>query len=178
MSGDPDAALWRGRQVAVTGGGGFLGRPVVAMLEELGAEVRAIRSADHDLRERAACDEALRGANTVMHLAADVGGIGYNRRNPGPLAHDNMAMGLNVFEASRELGIEKLVAACSVCAYPLHPPGRPDQLRDAHLPAIAAPVLIVQGSRDTFGTPAELAPVLARMTAPVTLTFGKTLSAT
>ena len=118
MSGDPDAALWRGRQVAVTGGGGFLGRPVVAMLEELGAEVRAIRSADHDLRERAACDEALRGANTVMHLAANVGGIGYNRRNPGPLARDNLLMGVNVFDACRELGIEKLVAACSVCAYP------------------------------------------------------------
>ena len=53
--------------------------------------------------------------------------------------------------------------------YPLHPPGRPEQLRDGHLPAIAVPVLIVQGSRDTFGTPAELAPVIARMTAPVTL---------
>ena len=53
--------------------------------------------------------------------------------------------------------------------YPLHPPGRLDQLRDAHLPAIAAPVLIVQGSRDTFGTPAELGPVIAKMTAPVTL---------
>jgi predicted alpha/beta-hydrolase family hydrolase len=53
--------------------------------------------------------------------------------------------------------------------YPLHPPGRPEQLRDAHLPAIASPVLIVQGSRDTFGTPGELAPVVARMTAPVTL---------
>ena len=54
----------------------------------------------------------------VLHLAANVGGIGYNRRNPGPLANDNLAMGLNVFEACRELGAEKLVAACSVCAYP------------------------------------------------------------
>ena len=58
----------------------------------------------------------------VIHLAANVGGIGYNRRNPGPLAHDNLAMGLNVFEASRELGVEKLVAACSVCAYPKFTP--------------------------------------------------------
>ena len=53
--------------------------------------------------------------------------------------------------------------------YPLHPPGRPEQLRDAHLPAIAAPVLIVQGERDTFGTPTELAPVVARMKADVTV---------
>jgi predicted alpha/beta-hydrolase family hydrolase len=53
--------------------------------------------------------------------------------------------------------------------YPLHPPGRPNQPRSAHLPSIRAPVLIVQGERDTFGTPAELGPVLKTMTAPVTL---------
>jgi GDP-L-fucose synthase len=118
----PDPSFWSGKSVAVTGGGGFLGRPIVAMLEELGAEVRTIRSADHDLRERAASIEAIEGAQVVVHLAANVGGIGYNRRNPGPLAHDNLAMGLNVFEACRELGVEKLVAACSVCAYPKFTP--------------------------------------------------------
>lgn len=53
--------------------------------------------------------------------------------------------------------------------YPLHPPGRPDQPRVAHLPGIRVPVLIVQGERDTFGTPAELRPVIAGMPAPVTL---------
>jgi predicted alpha/beta-hydrolase family hydrolase len=53
--------------------------------------------------------------------------------------------------------------------YPLHPPGRPDQPRTAHLPAIEVPVLIVQGERDTFGTPPELEPVIATMRAPVTL---------
>src|SRR3954471_8751168 len=121
-SSTPDPAFWSGRSVAVTGGGGFLGRPTVAQLEELGAEVRAIRSADHDLRDRAAGFAALEGAQVVFHLAANVGGIGYNRRNPGPLAHDNLAMGLNVFEACREFGAEKLVAACSVCAYPKFTP--------------------------------------------------------
>jgi predicted alpha/beta-hydrolase family hydrolase len=44
--------------------------------------------------------------------------------------------------------------------YPLHPPGRPDQRRDAHLPEVRCPMLFVQGSRDTFGTPAELEPIL------------------
>ncbi|MGH9253518.1 MAG: alpha/beta fold hydrolase [Vicinamibacterales bacterium] len=53
--------------------------------------------------------------------------------------------------------------------YPLHPPGKPEQLRSAHLPAITVPVLIVQGERDAFGTPSELAPVIATMKAPVTL---------
>ena len=47
--------------------------------------------------------------------------------------------------------------------YPLHPPGRPDQLRDAHLPSIKRPMLFVQGSRDTFGTPSELKPILASL---------------
>jgi len=121
-SATPDPDFWSGKSVAVTGGGGFLGRPTVALLDELGAEVRTIRSADFDLRDRAACFEALEAAQVVVHLAANVGGIGYNRRNPGPLAHDNLAMGLNVFEACREQGAEKLVAACSVCAYPKFTP--------------------------------------------------------
>jgi predicted alpha/beta-hydrolase family hydrolase len=53
--------------------------------------------------------------------------------------------------------------------YPLHPPGRPEERRDAHLPEIHHPVLIVQGSRDTFGTPVELAPALAQMSPRPTL---------
>src|SRR3954447_16688429 len=121
-SAQPDSSFWSGKSVAVTGGGAFLGRPTVARLEELGAEARTIRSADHDLRDRAACFEAIEGAQVVVHLAANVGGIGYNRRNPGPLAHDNLAMGLNVFEQSRLAGVDKLVAACSVCAYPKFTP--------------------------------------------------------
>jgi len=53
--------------------------------------------------------------------------------------------------------------------YPLHPPGRPEQLRDAHLPGVRRPMLFVQGSRDTFGTPSELKPILASLTPLPTL---------
>ena len=53
--------------------------------------------------------------------------------------------------------------------YPLHPPGRPAQRRDAHLPAVGRPMLFVQGSRDAFGTPDELAPVLDRLASPTTV---------
>jgi predicted alpha/beta-hydrolase family hydrolase len=53
--------------------------------------------------------------------------------------------------------------------YPLHPPGRPDERRDAHLPDVRCPMLFVQGSRDSFGTPAELEPVLASLSSPATL---------
>jgi GDP-L-fucose synthase len=118
----PDPAFWADKRVTITGGAGFLGRPTIALLEDLGAEVTTVRSADFDLRDRAQCRAALEGAQVVIHLAANVGGIGYNRRNPGPLAHDNLAMGLNVFEACQELGTEKLVAAGSVCAYPKFTP--------------------------------------------------------
>jgi predicted alpha/beta-hydrolase family hydrolase len=55
-----------------------------------------------------------------------------------------------------------------VLGYPLHPPGKPDQLRAAHLHHIRAPMLFIQGARDAFGTPIELQPVLDRLTAPVT----------
>jgi GDP-L-fucose synthase len=77
-----------------------------------------IRSADLDLRDQQASREAVDGADVVIHLAARVGGIGFNRRNPAPLAYDNLIMGANVFEACRQAGVAKLVAACSVCAYP------------------------------------------------------------
>jgi GDP-L-fucose synthase len=114
--------FWSGKSVVVTGGGGFLGKPTVRMLEDAGADVRVIRSSEYDLRDARSTREALDGAQVVLHLAARVGGIGFNRRNPGPLAYDNLTMGTNVFEASRELGVEKLVAACSVCAYPKFTP--------------------------------------------------------
>jgi uncharacterized protein len=70
-----------------------------------------------------------------------------------------------VAAADGQLPVDGLV----LLGYPLHPPGRPEQLRDKHLPAIQRPMLIVQGGRDTFGTPAELAPVLARLPGTATL---------
>jgi len=69
------------------------------------------------------------------------------------------------------LGAEGLDSVQGIVAlgYPLHPPGRPDKPRTAHLPSIRVPLLIVQGERDTFGTPTELQPVIETMAAPVTL---------
>jgi GDP-L-fucose synthase len=118
----PDPGFWSGKRVVVTGGAGFLGKPTTALVRELGAEVSVVRSAEHDLRDRDATVQALDGAEVVLHLAANVGGIGFNRRNPAPLAHDNLQMSLNVFEAARQLEIGKLVVAGSVCAYPKFTP--------------------------------------------------------
>jgi GDP-L-fucose synthase len=115
---EPSAEHWDGRRTVVTGGAGFLGRFVVRRLEALGADVSVPLTAQYDLRDPAACRAAVEGADTVIHLAARVGGIGFNRRNPAPLVYDNLAMTNNIFEMSRQAGVRKLVSACTVCAYP------------------------------------------------------------
>jgi GDP-L-fucose synthase len=119
---EPNAQFWSGRAVAVTGGAGFVGGAVVRELGALGAHVRIVRSAEHDLRDPAGARAAVGGADVVIHLAANVGGIGFNRRNPGPLVYDNLIMATNIFEAARQAGVEKLVSACTVCAYPKFAP--------------------------------------------------------
>jgi GDP-L-fucose synthase len=115
---EPSGQFWAGKPVVVTGGAGFLGRVVVRDLAALGADTVVVRSADHDLRDPRAAREAVDGATVVIHLAANVGGIGFNRANPAPLVYDNMMMAANIFEAARDAGVAKLVTACTVCAYP------------------------------------------------------------
>jgi len=171
----PDPGFWAGRAVAVTGGAGFLGRPVVQLLEDADADVRVVRSAEFDLRERQAADAALEGADVVIHLAARVGGIGFNRSNPAPLAYDNLTMGTNVFEASRTGGVSKLVAACSVCAYPLHTevPFREETIWDGYPEPSNAPyglakkmLLVLSDTyRRQYGF-ASCAPVIANLYGP------------
>ena len=71
-----------------------------------------------------------------------------------------IATHLAAADDAKELGIAGVVAL----GYPLHPPGKPDQLRAAHLPRIRVPMLIIQGERDPFGTPHELRPILDELT--------------
>jgi GDP-L-fucose synthase len=117
--------FWETRRVVVTGGHGFLGSFVVDKLRAAGAkEVVVPRSEKHDLRIQT---EALRlytdtRPDIVIHLAAVVGGIGANRKNPGLFFYDNAIMGLNVIEAARISGIEKFVCAGTICSYPKFTP--------------------------------------------------------
>src|SRR5215212_8977559 len=108
----------------VTGGGGFLGSQLVERLERDGDDVFAARRVDYDLTR---ADDTARlfadaRPDVVFHLAAEVGGIGANRANPGRYWYANLVMGAHVLEQSRLHGVDKLVVAGTVCAYPKHTP--------------------------------------------------------
>jgi GDP-L-fucose synthase len=118
-----DGNFWRGQRVVVTGGAGFLGSRVVEQLRERGAtNIFVPRSADLDLRVRENSRRAVEGAELVIHLAAKVGGIGFNRENPGTLFYDNLIMGAQLMEEARLRGVRKFVAVGTVCAYPKFTP--------------------------------------------------------
>ena len=81
----------------------------------------------------------------------------------GPLFIGGKSMGGRIATHVASDGRADVARGIVLLGYPLHPPGRPQDRRDAHLPDVRCPMLFVQGSRDTFGTPAELGPVLARL---------------
>jgi GDP-L-fucose synthase len=114
------SSFWPGRRVLVTGGSGFLGRVVVAKLRARGADVVAPRSAEFDLTEPGEADAAVAatGPSVVVHLAARVGGIGFNMAEPAPLYLTNLLMGTYVIEAARRHAVDKTVLVGTVCSYP------------------------------------------------------------
>ena len=111
-------------KILVTGGGGFLGSHVLERLDADGHDVFVPRSAEYDLT--LAGDTARLFAEAepelVYHLAAEVGGIGANRANPGRYWFANLAMGLNVLEQARLADTPKVVISGTVCAYPKFAP--------------------------------------------------------
>ena len=118
-------SFWSNRRVVVSGGHGFLGSFVVERLRASGCEqIVAPRSREFNLCEKA---DALRlfaeaKPDIFIHLAAVVGGIGANRKNPGRFFYENAAMGLNAIEAARQHGVEKFVCAGTICSYPKFTP--------------------------------------------------------
>ncbi len=118
----------RGKRIVVTGGDGFLGRPLVRRLKEAGAlphDIVVPRYPDVDLRRPEDCARVVDGAHLVIHLAANAGGIGWNRAHPGALFYDNAVMGIHLMEEARRAGVEKFVQIGTVCAYPFEPPRIP-----------------------------------------------------
>lgn len=116
---------WNNKKILVTGGAGFLGQNVVEELKKSGANKDNIiipRSKTDDLRIRENCDKIVRNVDVVIHLAAKVGGIGYNRDHPAELFYDNAIMGIQLMESARIHGVKKFVAVGTVCAYPKFTP--------------------------------------------------------
>jgi GDP-L-fucose synthase len=108
----------------VTGGGGFLGSHLVERLEQAGHEVVVPRRREFDLTSADDVARLFAGARPelVIHAAAEVGGIGANRANPGRYWYANLMMGAQVLEQSRISGVDKLVVVGTVCAYPKFTP--------------------------------------------------------
>jgi GDP-L-fucose synthase len=115
---------WKGKRVTVTGGQGFLGRPLVRMLTEAGADVSTFSSKDYNLTRQADVARMYGDLRPeiVLHLAARVGGIGANRDNPGSFFYENAIMGIELMEQARQTGVRKFVQVGTVCSYPKFTP--------------------------------------------------------
>ena len=153
-----------GARFLITGGAGFLGRRVCALLADRGAEeVIAPRRAEHDLTEQAAVRDLLAShrPDVVLHLAAEVGGIGANRANPGRYFYANAAMGLHLIEESRRLSVTKFVQIGTVCSYPKHTPvpfseddlwnGYPEETNAAYGVAKKSLLVMLAAYREQYG---------------------------
>src|SRR6266699_184410 len=113
------------RKIVVTGGAGFLGRFVVKKLRAYSpVDVLVPRSREYNLIDAQEVKRLLTDAkpDLVIHLAAVVGGIGHNQRNPGRFFYDNLMMGVQLIEQSRLHDVKKFVAIGTVCAYPKFTP--------------------------------------------------------
>ena len=163
---------WSSKRVIVTGGGGFLGRAVVATLKARGVETVFVpRRRDYDLRDDAAVQRLLADTTTardgqstpvdlIVHLAANVGGIGANREHPAEFFYDNLMMGVQLMHEAWRAGVAKFVAIGTVCAYPKFTPVpfREDTIWDGYPEETNAPyglakkMLLVQSAayRDQY----------------------------
>lgn len=154
----------RSRRILVTGGGGFLGGHLLEELARRGARsLVAPRSSEVDLTDASATLALFQRErpDLVFHLAARVGGIGANQRHPGSFFHANMAMGLNVLESARRVGVQKAIVVGTICSYPAHAPMplREDSLWDGYPEPTNAPygvakralLVMAQAYRQEYG---------------------------
>jgi dTDP-glucose 4,6-dehydratase/GDP-L-fucose synthase len=120
------SGFWKDRTVMVTGGAGFLGSHLVEELKYRSEDVKIFipRSDNYDLRKKPDIKRVFKdsGADTVIHLAATVGGIGANQENPGRYFYDNAIMGIELIEQACQYDVDKFTILGTICAYPKHTP--------------------------------------------------------
>jgi GDP-L-fucose synthase len=148
----------------VTGGGGFLGSHLVERLRAAGEDPFVGRRADYDLTRWEDAARLFEDARPelVFHLAAEVGGIGANRANPGRYWYANLLMGAHVLELARQYDAGKIVLAGTVCAYPKHTPvpfhedelwnGYPEETNAPYGVAKKSILVGAQSYREQYGT--------------------------
>lgn len=151
-------------RIIVTGGAGFLGSFVIETLRQRGySDIVIPRRRDYDLTRAADVDRlyADHQPDIILHLAAEVGGIGANRDNPGRFFYANMAMGLHLIEKAREVGLKKFVQVGTICAYPKFTPvpfreeelwnGYPEETNAPYGVAKKALLVMLQAYREQYG---------------------------
>src|SRR5260221_1674237 len=151
-------------RVLITGGGGFLGSHLVERVRGEGLEPFVARRRDYDLTKAGDVERLFEEAKPelVIHLAAEVGGIGANRANPGRYWYANLLMGAHVLEQSRAAGVRKLVLLGTICSYPKLAPvpfreddlwnGYPEETNAPYGVAKQAMLVGAQGYREQYGT--------------------------
>ena len=157
--------FWSGKKILLTGGAGFLGSHIVNnLVTKRGVSTDQIsipRSTSVDLRKWMNCLDAVDGIDIIIHLAATVGGIGFNQKYPGTLFYDNIIMGTQLIEAARQKNVQKFVQLGTVCAYPKFTPapfketdlwnGYPEETNAPYGIAKKALLVMAQAYRKQYG---------------------------